>query len=884
MTGLRRARRDAALLLLLAALPALAYAPAWTARRLLGPGDGAALHFPLRAAVWESYKHGELPQWNPTIFLGTPLLAAYRPGAFYPPMAALALLPPFAAFQVLVLLSLAASGVLTFLYLRRLGAERVGAFVGGLCFALGPYLVAHLSDTATLVAAPLLLLVLLAAEDHMNGGTPGRAAGLAVSLALLLLAGSPEAARAGAALVAGRLLVGHLLIPSTRGPSMHASALALLAAALLAAPQLLPTLVLAVGDAGPSVTGLANHDRPLPGLFGLVLRYASHTPAPALALAALPLALTQTPIRVLGLALALCLALQWGRGPLSAPGAPGLVFDLTLCILAGLSLSAQWRARREREGARLRAYFLVAALASSAVLSVAAAALAPLPESLSGAVGVLALSLILYFSLASSPHALRAGLWLLPLTVSFLLQPGGRRPWDLYPTRADIYEGSATRRALRATMGAGTNERTITLVRDWPREQERDLAYANWAGLSGGRSANGYDPMAPLRTRMALGRMDVGGTLPGAFFRSEPARLELLGIRWVQVPTRELATPRIGFAGDPVDLGLRPGQRRFFPLPITAATEIQVVSFLSDAEGVAQDRVVARVQVRLATGRAFDLALRAGVETAEWAHDRPGLEKRVAHARAAVFDTWTDRDTRSPAHRYLGRVRLPGRYLVDGVSVAAEPDAGRLTIARLAVFDALTSALTPVSLPAAYVSDTGLLAERAVTPLVRLYEVVGSGRAWVTDRLRVLPDDEAVVRALAIPSVVGLDPRREAIVTAADARRLPHVPDARAGRADVVRAGAGRLDIRAEGPGLLVVTEAWDRGWSADTDEGRAAIVRTNHAVMAIPLGPGIHRVVLAYRAPGLLVGATLAVLAAVSLGGAIERGRRRRGRPLARA
>ena len=52
---LRRARRDVWLLLLLAVLPAVAYAPAWMGHRLLGSGDGAALHFPLRALVWESY-------------------------------------------------------------------------------------------------------------------------------------------------------------------------------------------------------------------------------------------------------------------------------------------------------------------------------------------------------------------------------------------------------------------------------------------------------------------------------------------------------------------------------------------------------------------------------------------------------------------------------------------------------------------------------------------------------------------------------------------------------------------------------------------------------------------------------------------------------------
>jgi hypothetical protein len=792
-------------------------------------------------------------------------------------MAALAAFPPFVAFQVLVLVSLAGAGVLVFLYLRRIGAERVGAFVGGLCFALGPYLVAHIGDTATVVAAPLLPLVLLAAEDHMNRGTPGRAAGLAVSLALLLLAGSPEAARAGAALVAGRLLVGHVLMPNPRGPTWRTTGLALLAAGMLAAPQLLPTLVLA-REAGRSVTGLAGDERVLPGLFGVVLRYASHTPAAALALAALPLALTQTPVRVLGVALALCLALQWGRGPLSAPGAPGLVFDLTLCILAGLSLSAQWRARRDREGARLRAYFLVAALASAASLSVAAAVVAPLPESLSGAVGVLALSLILYFSLAPSPHPIRAGLWLLPLAVSFLLQPAGRRPWESYPTRDDIREGSATRRALWRTMGAKTDERVLALVRAWPRDQEKDLAYANWAGLTGGRSANGYDPMVPLRTRMALGGMSVGGALPGAFFRSDPAQLELLGIGWVEVPGSALVAPRTGFVGDPVDLRLEPGQRRFFPLPITPATEVQVVSFLSEAEAVPDGRVVARMEARLATGRAFELVLRAGADTAEWAWDRPDLRGRVAHPRAPVFSTWTDARGGFAAHRYIGRMRLPGRYLVDGLSLEAQPQSGRLQLVHLGVFDALTGAVTPVSLPAAYVSDTRLLAERAATPLVRLYEVARGARAWVAEAPRVLPDDAAVLRALAIPTAIGLDPRREALMTAAEARPVAFARGARAGRAGVVRAMAGHLDIRAVGPGLLVVTEAWDLGWSARLDGAEAAILRVNHAQMGVTLGPGIHRVLLTYRPPGLVAGTVLAALAvlAAALAWVRARGRSR--------
>jgi hypothetical protein len=383
--------------------------------------------------------------------------------------------------------------------------------------------------------------------------------------------------------------------------------------------------------------------------------------------------------------------------------------------------------------------------------------------------------------------------------------------------------------------------------------------------------------MVPLRTRVALGGMGVGGTLPNAFFRSDPARLEMLGVRWVQVPAASLAAPRIGFAGDPVDLRLDPGRRRFFPLPMTPATEIQVVSLLSDAVGVAQAAEAAHVEARLATGRSFELSLRAGVDTAEWSWERADVRPRVAHQLAPVFNTWTEPGTSFAAHRYLARLRLPGRYLVDGVSLEARPDTGRLMLARLAVFDALTGALTPVSLPAAFVSDGGVLAERAVTPLVRLFEVPGGTRAWVAERPRVLADDDAVVRALATPAALGVDPHRDAFVTTDDARGLRLDAQSRAGRAEVlVPADPRRLDIRAEGPGLLVVSEAWDRGWSAAVDDQRAPIVRVNHAEMAVALGPGIHRVVLAYRTPGLALGAILAALTTLALGVSVARGARR--------
>jgi hypothetical protein len=854
------ARRDAPVLLLLALLPILALAPAWWEGRLLGPGDGAALHYPLRAAVWRDYRAGEMPSWNPALFSGTPLLAAYRPGAFYPPMWALSRLPSFVAFQILILGSLAASAVLTYLLLRRLGAGAVGAYGGGLFFSLGPYLMGHLGDTATVVAAPLLPLSLLAVEIHVERNDRRGVFALAGAMALLLLAGSPEAARAGLALVGGRLLVAHLLPRQGRGPRLLATAAALLGGALLAAPQLLPTF-LAARDAGRGFAGLApSGETRLPGLTGLVLRYVSHTPAPSLALAALPLIATETPLLVSVLAVLLCLGLQWGRVSLAAPGALALVFDFTLSLLAGLSLSAQWRARREPRGRRLRAYFLFAALASAAALSIAAATLGALSQSLAGAVGVLAVALILYFALAPSSDPLVAGLWLLPLTASFLLQPHGRGTWAGAPSRAELAQGTPTSQAIDEA-GPRRGERMLTLTREWPSREAADLAFANTGMLRGRMTAGGYDPMASVRVRALYDGMTAWGTLPGAFFRSDPARLEAGGVRWVQVPASALVgTGDRPGRGDTLDLPIGPREARFLPTPLVTATEVRLVSSLSNGMAIRQGETVARVSVRLTTGQEIDLPVRAGVDTAEWAYDRSDVRPQMAHERPKIFDSYPGPGGGFAGHRYDATLRLPGRYLVDGLRVDRDETPGVLTVSRLALFDASSGRATPVGLAAGFVSDPGHFREAATTPWVRLFELPRSpGLGRVVERLRVVRDEAAVLSGLRDAAAAHIDLTREALATEADARSVV-VPDGgRASRAPIVAQGGGRMDARAEGPGLLVIAETWEQGWSARLDDRPAPIIRVEHARMGVVLPAGIHRVELSHRARGLRLGAVLA-------------------------
>lgn len=863
-----RARgRDLLLAALLALLPALAYSPAWSEGRLLGPGEGAALHYPLRAAVWLAYRQGQVPSWNGSIFSGMPLLPTYPAGSFFPLTIALAPLPPFDAFQLLVLLSLAATAVLTFAYVRTLGAGRLGAYVSALCFVLGPYLVDHLGDTATIVALPALLLALLALEYHLKRRAPARVAALAAAAALLLLAGSPEAAKAGAALLFGRLLLGHAFAGHAPPPPLRTTALALAVALLLAAPQLLPTL-LAARDAGPPALGPPAAPSPVPGLTGLVLRYVSHSPAPALVLAALPLLARRLPARMLGLALAGALLLERDPRAVPAGGGLALILDFALAVLAGLSLDAQWRARGEDHGRRLRTLFFVAALASAAALSVAATVVGPLPQTLAGSVGVLALAMTLYFTFADSPAPLKAGLFVLPLTASFLLQPHGRQAWARAPLRTELERGTPTREAIDRALGPRRHERLLTLVRHWPAGEETDLAYAGLAGPADRRSANGFDPFAPRRTLLAWDGMSAAGTVSETLLRSDPVRLRVLGIRWVQVPTSALTAPpdADGF-GDPLDLPVDLGRPRFFPLPITTATEVRLSSALADAAERGQGELVALATLRSPTRRELPLPIRAGLETAEWAHDRPDVHPQVRHDRAPVLLSFREPGWEFEGHRYRAVLKLPGRYALDGLRLETRPGPGRFLLFRLGLFDAATGRTTAVSLVSGALSDTLVFREAAATPGVRLFEVRGTfGPARVVDNLRRLPDEEAIRATLRAPTAAGLDPRREALIAAAGARFAEVPAGSRASRAELVEAEGGRLVVRAMGPGLLVVTEGWDGGWEAEEDGQGVPVLRVNGMNMGIALGPGTHLVRLRHRARGLLPGLALAATGAALL------------------
>jgi hypothetical protein len=131
-------------------------------------------------------------------------------------------------------------------------------------------------------------------------------------------------------------------------------------------------------------------------------------------------------------------------------------------------------------------------------------------------------------------------------------------------------------------------------------------------------------------------------------------------------------------------------------------------------------------------------------------------------------------------------------------------------------------------------------------------------RAFVSPTAVVEADDAA---ALALMQTRG--PTRAAIVARAPEEGLPSGGVYR--EAQVTRRTSNCIDVQADGPGWLVVSEVWAPGWRASINGAQAEVYRTDVAFCGLPLPDGSHMVTLTYEPTGWVWGRWISISAAVA-------------------
>lgn len=205
---------------------------------------------PMRAYWRGRVLEGELPEWLPGLGLGVPFLADPANQSFYPPVV-LTLLPAAHGLDLYLVAHVLLAGLGALLLARAVGARPVGAFVAGISFGLGGYMVSMTTSCLYLCSAAYTPWVALAGLSLRRKGKAAiGVVALAGALALQLLAGDFQSSMIAVAITIPLALVApgpEAGRPSARSVVrlglLFGAAVAL--SGIVAAAQLLPSWILA---------------------------------------------------------------------------------------------------------------------------------------------------------------------------------------------------------------------------------------------------------------------------------------------------------------------------------------------------------------------------------------------------------------------------------------------------------------------------------------------------------------------------------------------------------------------------------------------------------------------------------------------------------------
>jgi len=208
----RHSRRSLRLYLaLVAALVAFAL------RELLEPDriplfrDTLFFFVPYKRLLAERIARGELPLWNPYIYMGTPFLGSLVSGALYPLSPLLALRPFPQAFNLFLLAHYLLGATGMWLLLRGMRLGPAAAAVGSLVFAIGGFVVSLMSLTNHLQGAAWAPWILFFWLRFCSTPALGPWLGLTISGSIQILAGAPEIGiLTCCAILASTLYVAHI--------------------------------------------------------------------------------------------------------------------------------------------------------------------------------------------------------------------------------------------------------------------------------------------------------------------------------------------------------------------------------------------------------------------------------------------------------------------------------------------------------------------------------------------------------------------------------------------------------------------------------------------------------------------------------------------------
>lgn len=852
--------------LLILTLTTLLLAGIFFGRILFAPnlyysGDAARGYLPQRISLAGALKAGQFPWWEPDLGIGYPLLAEGEVAALYPVnWLILALFSADISLNASLILHVLLAGLGMYLWLRRLGLPRVAAYGGGFVLALGGFFVAQLNHLSILTVAAWLPWMLYLTDGLLHSPRTSffvltlRIVALASVVALQFAGGHAQISFLSLILIAMyvfySLVFDHSPAPTSSAVANHGRQFervmawvgAMLIGCLIASPQLIASWQLsqfsnrAGGLEYSFFTSFSFHPlfiatyimpflrgNPYPNGSVEVLGYLGLLP---LSLAALGIWSNPRKIKVFFLFLILLgFFMAFGRWNPIYPylqripiinlfRVPARFLLWTTVGLVGLSVLGLEVALAKRvhlvgrwgwlgAGAILVGVIVMAALVltrGSADELVALWRWLPL--------GLAVVVVLLWITLNRLPR------WVWIALAGMLLV------LDLYAYGAVLdrtYNTVAPIAQVRQVPAvAAFLAHDQDLYRLYTKEEilptgsvQKESFYPNYGLTYGFASVNLYMPLIPVDYQQYLQGMNA-------------ARLDALNVRYYLIP-QLLPVDEASELYDVYNPYASLPNNRWLEISPTSVSKLQLESYLSHSVELHQGDLAAELILRSEAGLVISLTIRAGLESAEWAYERPDVAQVIAYAAPPFASTFPARSG-FPAVDHLGHTYLASWVLS-----------------------------TPMTITAVYIHP---ILPEAYVRLGQVHLLTTTGQDVLLNHLLGLGDHHIAYRSEDVLVYRNADARPRAYTLAmSEVQRtgneisFPARPNSLIA-AQILEYSSQlvRLRVKLAEPGYLVLADMVYPGWQATVDGRPTEILRADTIFRAVELEAGEHTVEFRFR------------------------------------
>jgi hypothetical protein len=396
--------------------------------------------------------------------------------------------------------------------------------------------------------------------------------------------------------------------------------------------------------------------------------------------------------------------------------------------------------------------------------------------------------------------------------------------------------------------------------------------------LHGLQNVAGYEPLIFRRYSRALGNVSLDGvtTIPGmepdrTLFQSRSSVLDLLNNTYVLTFSNPLLQfensvekDQIRFAKRSTKIDLLPEQQASFSAMKALADKVVIVSALANSSAK-QGMPIGSLRAITTDGRTIERKLRAGIDTAEWAHERPDVRSTIEHTLAPIFETYPgDQQNSFPAHKYWTRIDLGPTDSFDRLEITNSTKAMTLSIDKITLFDSATRSSTAVALNAGPFDFNKWRPVYEHGGVMILKNNRALPRAWLVAKAEAVEEEEAL-RRIRGESETQFDPRETVLleVRPENLPTLPQLPISSGSSARIAAYEASRLVVETSSAtaAVLVVSELNYPGWVATIDGEPSPIHTANFLLRAVVVPSGKHQVEMLYTAPAAQIGALISAI-----------------------